>query len=137
MSVRLNAFRALGGFRSTEFDDLDMCTRLRFEFPRCSIMYEPRAVVHHYVPVKRVSWRYFWTRSFLVNRDKVPAFAAMGAAATLAPERSFVIRSIVSQSGATLRGVAAGRPEEVRQLGAMLVGIALAGLGNVVGRLRT
>jgi GT2 family glycosyltransferase len=136
MSVRSTAFRVLGGFNSADFDDLDMCTRLAFEFPDSSILYEPRAVVHHFVPKKRVTWHYFWTRSFLVNRDKVPAFAAMGEAASLAAERSFLHRSIRSQSASAVQGLFKGSPEEVLQLAAMLIGFGLAGLGNLVGRLQ-
>lgn len=135
MSVRSAAFRVLGGFKSADFDDLDMCTRLAFEFPDSSILYEPRAVVHHFVPAKRVAWHYFWTRSYLVNRDKVHAFAAMAEAASLAAERTFVVRSIRSQSAAALHGLFTGHPEELLQLGAMLAGIGLGGLGNLAGRL--
>jgi cellulose synthase/poly-beta-1,6-N-acetylglucosamine synthase-like glycosyltransferase len=135
-SVRSTAFRALGGYKSADFDDLDICSRLVFTYSDSAVLYEPRAVAHHFVPAKRVTWRYFWTRSFLVNRDKVAAFALMGEAASLAPERQFVLHSIPRQSAAALRGLVTGHPEELLQWAAMLVGIGLAGLGNVVGRLR-
>jgi cellulose synthase/poly-beta-1,6-N-acetylglucosamine synthase-like glycosyltransferase len=136
MSVRSSAFRALGGFTAVDFDDLDLCSRLAFEYPDSEVLYEPRAVAHHYVPAKRVTWRYFWTRSFLVNRDKVAAFATLGHAASLGPEVNFVIGSVRRQSAAALRGLVTGHPEELLQLGAMLAGIGLAGLGNLVGRLQ-
>jgi GT2 family glycosyltransferase len=136
MSVRASAFRALGGFKAVEFDDLDLCSRLAYEYSPSGLLYEPRAVAHHYVPARRVTWRYFWTRSFLVNRDKVPAFATMGEAASLAAEFSFVFRAIRRQTEMAIRGVFTGNPEELLQWGAMLVGIGLAGLGNVVGRFR-
>ncbi|MGA9374750.1 MAG: glycosyltransferase family 2 protein [Mycobacterium sp.] len=136
MSVRATAFRELGGFRAVDFDDLDICTRLAHEFPDAALMYEPRAVAHHYVPAKRVGWRYFWTRSFLVNRDKVAAFASMGDAASLSPEFRFVLRSVLHHLQAAGRGLASGRVDESLQLGAALIGIALAGLGNLVGQVR-
>jgi GT2 family glycosyltransferase len=136
MSVKSAVFRQLGGFKAVDFDDLDLCTRLAYEFSESAILYEPRAVAHHFVPAKRVTWRYFWTRSFLVNRDKVPAFAAMGEAASLSAERRFVLRSIRSQFGAAMRGLFTRRPEELVQFGAMLIGIGFAGLGNLVGRLQ-
>lgn len=136
MSVRTDVFRALGGFRSADFDDLDLCSRLVYEFSTSAVLYEPRAVAHHFVPAKRVTWNYFWTRSFLVNRDKVPAFADMGEAASLSAELSFVFRSIQSHSVAALHGLFAGRFGELLQLGAMLAGIGLAGLGNLTGRLQ-
>ena len=134
MSFRSEAFRAIGGIKSSDFDDLDLCTRVAFAYPESLIMFEPRAVVHHFVPAKRVSWNYFWTRNFLVNRDKVRAFATMGDAASLAAEVSFVVRTIGRQSAAALRGLFTGHPEELVQLGAAVTGIGLAGLGNAVGR---
>lgn len=136
LSMRSTAFRRLGGYRSADFDDLDICTRLAFAYSNSAVLFEPKAVAHHYVPANRVTWRYFWTRSFLVNRDKVAAFALLGEAASLAPECQFVLRAIPRQTFAAVRGVFTGRPEELLQWAAMLVGIGLAGLGNVVGRLQ-
>lgn len=136
LSVRSTAFHALGGYRSADFDDLDICSRLVFEYSESAVLFEPRAVAHHYVPANRVTWRYFWTRSFLVNRDKVAAFALLGEAASLAPERRHVLRAIPRQSAAAVRGLCAGRTDESLQWAAMLVGIGLAGLGNLVGRVR-
>lgn len=136
MSVRAAAFRELGGYRSVDFDDLDICTRLVFEHNISAILYEPRATVHHLVGANRVTWRYFWTRSFLVNRDKVPAFAEMGEAASLAAEFSFVFRSIRSHVSTAVCGLFVGDTSQVLQLGAALIGIGLAGIGNLVGRLQ-
>jgi GT2 family glycosyltransferase len=134
MSVRTDVFRALGGFRAVDFDDLDMCSRLAHEFGSSALLFEPSAVAHHFVPANRVTWRYFWTRNFLVNRDKVPAFAEMGDAASLAAEIAFVVRTIRSHLVATIRGLFVGDRSEALQLGAALIGIALAGLGNFAGR---
>lgn len=136
LSVRSTAFHALGGYKSEDFDDLDICARLVFTYSDSAVLYEPRAVAHHFVPANRVTWRYFWTRSFLVNRDKVAAFALLGEAASLAPERQFVLHTIPRQSAAALRGLFTGHPAELLQWAAMLIGIGLAGLGNLVGRLR-
>jgi cellulose synthase/poly-beta-1,6-N-acetylglucosamine synthase-like glycosyltransferase len=136
LSVRSTAFHALGGYKSADFDDLDLCSRLAFTYSHSAVLYEPRAVAHHFVPANRVAWRYFCERSFLVNRDKVAAFALLGEAASLAPERRFVLHSIPRQSAAALRGFFTGHPEELLQWAAMLVGIGLAGLGNLVGHLR-
>jgi glucosyl-dolichyl phosphate glucuronosyltransferase len=136
LSVRSTAFHALGGYKSEDFDDLDICARLVFTYSDSAVLYEPLAVAHHFVPANRVTWRYFCSRSFMVNRDKVAAFALLGEAASLAPERQFVLRSIRRQSSAALRGLFTRHPEELLQWAAMLVGIGLAGIGNLVGRLR-
>src|SRR5882757_5894698 len=136
LSVRASAFRALGGFRVADFDDLDLCTRLASKFGDCAILYEPRAVAHHFVPANRVTWRYFWSRNYLVNRDKVLAFAQMGESASLAAEFNFVLRTIPLHVGAAVRGLFGGSTAELLQLGAAVIGIALAGLGNITGRLQ-
>lgn len=134
LSVCADAFRHLGGFKSADFDDLDMCTRLAHEFPKSRIMFEPRAIVHHFVPKKRVSWHYFWTRSFLVNRDKVQAFDTMGEAADMSAERSFVLRAFQVQTIRGFRQLGKGDIDGLWQLGAMIAGIGLAGFGNITGR---
>lgn len=136
MSVRATAFRKLGGYRAVDFDDLDLCTRLAFEFKNSTILYEPRAIAYHFVPANRVSWRYFWTRSFRVNRDKVRAFAEIGEAASLEAELSFVVRTIRGHLVSAVRGLVVGDTGEVLQFGAALIGIGLAGVGNLVGRLQ-
>ena len=97
MSVRRDAFERIGGFHSIDFDDLDLCMRLAAHFPDRRLLYEPRAIVHHYVPAQRVEWRYFWRRCFFVNREKVEAFADMGDAANIQAELEFVRRAFTRE----------------------------------------
>lgn len=136
MSLRATAFHKLGGYRAVDFDDLDMCTRLAFKFKNSAILYEPLAIAHHFVPASRVTWRYFWSRSFLVNRDKVPAFAEIGEGASLSAEFSFVAHCLRRHLTSAARGLVAGSTTELQQLGAALIGVGLAGFGNLVGRLQ-
>ena len=50
MSVRRESYIAVGDCRSIDFDDLDLCLRLSQKDDPRRLMYEPRAVVHHFVP---------------------------------------------------------------------------------------
>lgn len=134
MSVRHSAFKQLGGFRSIDFDDLDMCMRLEHLLPR-SVWYQPSAVVHHYVPANRVAWRYFYQRCYFVNREKVLTFKAMGRAANLAAERAFVVKLLASGLVREMRTSGPARWRVVR-LAAALVGIAAAAAGHLAGRIR-
>lgn len=136
MSVRREAFEEIGGFHSIDFDDLDLCMRLAAHFPDRRLLYEPRAIVHHYVPAQRVAWRYFWRRCFFVNREKVEAFSDMGEAANIRAELEFVRRAFTRQLSANL--TAAGRGEWIglARAGAMIVGTFMAGCGHVAGRLQ-
>jgi GT2 family glycosyltransferase len=135
MSVRREALMSVGGFQSVDFDDLDLCMRLAERFGRDSVYYTPQAVVHHHVTAERVTWRYFYRRCYFVNREKVEAFRGMGTAANLRSEREFVWRALRIQVRAELARARHGEKGAVGALAAMLLGIALAGLGNLRGRL--
>lgn len=135
MSVRREAFVAVGGFIGSDFDDLNLCMRLAERFGVSSLYYNPQAVVHHYVPRERVSWRYFWRRCYFVNREKVRVFRELGPAANLAAEREFVWRSLRRQAIADVRRGIKGEDGAFLAVGAMLAGIALAASGHVHGQI--
>ena len=135
MSVRRAALEAIAGFHSIDFDDLDMCMRLATKFGPGAVYFAPRAIVHHYVPADRVTWRYFYRRCFYVNREKVHAFKAMGKAANLASERDFVLRALSKQIRNELAPGRGTLGTRLCSIGAMLVGIGCAAAGNVRGRL--
>ena len=84
MSARRSVLQEIGGFHSDSHDDMDMCHRVAFA--RYQVVYEPLAVVHHFVPTTRTTWRYFWRRCYFVNKGKVEAFANMRDAANLGAE---------------------------------------------------
>jgi glycosyltransferase involved in cell wall biosynthesis len=134
MSVRREVFESIGGFHSIDFDDLDLCMRVAAQCPGQELLYEPRAIVRHFVPAQRVEWSYFWRRSFFVNREKVHAFAEMGEAANIRAERAFVWRALTEQVANDLSGTFRGRRSGLSQTGAMIVGITMAVAGHVVGR---
>ena len=136
MSVRRTLFREIGGFHSIDFDDLDLCMRVAAHYPDRPILYEPHAIVHHYVPAERVSWKYFWRRCFFVNLEKVEAFAEMGEAANIRAEREFALRAMTKQVSSELGNVFRGRWIGLLRLTAMMVGLAMAGAGHSVGLCR-
>lgn len=134
MSVRRSALEDVGGFIGSDFDDLNLCMRLAARFGEQSVYYTPHAVVRHYVPRERVTWRYFWRRCYFVNREKIRVFQQIGAAANLSAELEFVARALTRQTIRQLRRAAAGEPGALRALGAMAAGIALAAAGNLRGK---
>jgi glucosyl-dolichyl phosphate glucuronosyltransferase len=134
MSVRRRDFEVVGGFHSVDFDDLDLCMRLADRFGSQAVYFAPRAIVHHFVPADRVTWHYFYRRCFFVNREKVRAFVDMGPAANLRSELAFVSRALTVHVGGELRRACAGDTTAWRRIGAMLVGMTLAGLGHLRGR---
>jgi len=134
MSVRRSALLKVGGFHSDNHDDMDMCHRIAHAQHR--VIYEPLAVVHHFVPAARTTWHYFWRRCYLVNQGKVEAFANMQAASNLGAELSFVTRALSTGVRTELRQVIRGDLYGFARIGAMMAGIALAGLGHLSGKLR-
>lgn len=135
LAVRRSAFEAVGGFLDSDFDDLNLGTRLLARYGLESVVYTPFAVVHHFVPAERVTWRYFWRRCYFVNREKVRVFSNMGTTGNLAAERQFVIHALSRQAGLTLRRLIRGDINGLYALGAMLVGLGSAAAGHLSGRL--
>jgi GT2 family glycosyltransferase len=133
MAVRKRDFLALGRIRSDLYGDMELSHRLLASAPGSKLIYEPRAVVHHYVPEARLTWSYFWRRCFFTNREKVSFMRALGPAANLEAERRFVTQALT-------RGVASGLGQFVRgdlggilRAGTICLGVALAGAGYAVG----
>lgn len=73
MSFRASAIRGLGGFKlgrarywqitSGTAEETEFCLRLTAAVPNAKIVYEPRAVVHHWVPKSRLRIGYILRRA--------------------------------------------------------------------------
>ena len=137
MSVRRQSYNAVGGCQSIDFDDLDLCLRLGQKYGPSRLMYEPRAVVHHFVPKERASWRYFWRRCFFVNQEKVEVFSELGGAANMGAESQFVFRSFTAQLMLDAGDLLRGRLVGLSRIGGMFIGISMAAAGNLAGRYRS
>ena len=134
MSVRADVLKQVGGFHSIDFDDMDMCHRVAALGGPSSVIFAPSAIVRHYVPAQRVSWHYFWRRCFYVNRSKVEAHRGMGAASSFRPDVAFVTRTLSAGVMHELLSAFRGDWHAFLRIGAILVGVTSAALGNVVGR---
>ena len=131
MSARRSAILGVGGFHSDDHDDMDLSHRVSHVYGRESVVYDPTVRVRHFVPADRLTWSYFWRRCFFVNRGKVLAFSDMARAGGLRAELAFV-GAVLTRSlpRYALRG---GRRGLV-QAAAALAGVALGGVGYLVGR---
>jgi glucosyl-dolichyl phosphate glucuronosyltransferase len=136
MSIRREALLSWGGFHSDNHDDMDLSHRTIHAYGAGSVLYDPAAVVHHFVPKARLTWGYFWRRCFYVNKGKVKAFRDMDEASNLRAEIRFAVRSLTgalfNETKALLRG---DRFAPVRYL-ALVSALALGGAGAIVGRLQ-
>lgn len=134
MSVRADAFATVGGFGSIDFDDLDICQRLAHHYGPDALLYQPAAVVHHHVPQQRLTWSYFWRRCFYVNRYKITAFRDLGAAGSLAAERSFVYAFLNTLPRRTAQALLTTNTSDILQISTAILGLAFAATGHIAGR---
>lgn len=134
MSVRADALKRVGGFHSIDFDDMDMCHRMVALGSTNSVVFTPSAMVYHYVPAERATWTYFWHRCLYVNRAKVRAHHDMGAASSFRPDVAFVVRTMTIGIKREVTLVFRGDWHGVLRIGAILVGVASSGAGNMIGR---
>ena len=134
MSARRSALREIGGFHSDHEDDLDMCHRIAYAQHR--VLYEPLAIVHHFVPATRTTWHYFWRKCYRANKGKAEVFANMREASNLNAELAFVRRTLTMGVLAEIRHIIRGDLYGLARVGVMVAGIAIAGLAYVSGKLR-
>jgi cellulose synthase/poly-beta-1,6-N-acetylglucosamine synthase-like glycosyltransferase len=135
MSVRRDALMEIGGFHSDNHDDMDMCHRLAARWPDRRILFEPAAVVSHYVPLERLSWAYFWRRCFTVNRGKVRAHRAIDGVHNLSADRKFVSRALSIGVAREVNALRHGDVTAVSRVGSMVVGLMCAAGGYARGTL--
>ena len=139
MSARRDAVVAVGGFpegigrigsRPVGCEETDLYIRLTQHQPGARVVYEPAAVVHHFVPASRLSWRYFRSRCLAEGLSKAQVAARVGSERALASERSYTLKVLPR---GVVRGLRDGVPG--RSL-AIAAGLALTTFGYATGKVR-
>jgi hypothetical protein len=139
MSARRDAVVAVGGFpegigrigsRPVGCEETDLYIRLTQHQPGARVVYEPAAVVHHFVPASRLSWRYFRSRCLAEGLSKAQVAARVGSERALASERSYTLKVLPR---GVVRGLRDGAPG--RSL-AIAAGLALTTFGYATGKVR-
>jgi glucosyl-dolichyl phosphate glucuronosyltransferase len=131
MAVRRESVLAVGGFHSLA-DDLDMAHRLLQLSPQGQLIYEPAAVVRHYVHAERLTWHYFWRRCW-TQRDKVEIMRGLGGAANLRADRRWALRSLLVGVATGLREFLGGDIGGLQRALAIITGVSIAGVAYVTG----
>lgn len=133
MAVRRRDVIAIGGIHSNDHGDMELSHRLLARYPSAQLIYEPAAIVRHFVHPDRLTWAYFWRRCFSVNRSKVVAIQEMGAAGHLKAERRFarhaLTRALRNAAGDLFRGDVGG----ALRAAAIVSGLGLAAAGYAAG----
>lgn len=139
MAFRRVAFEKVGGFRSDlgrvgsvplGAEETEFSIRVQSAFPESRVMYVPEAVVYHAVPPQRATVSYFIRRCYGEGLSKAHLRRLAGSTRALAAERGYLTTTIPS---ALTRTLACG---EMKQASALIAGVAVTGIGFLVGTLR-
>ena len=136
MSVRREVLMSWGGFQSDNHDDMDLSHRAIHAHGAEAVIYDPSAIVNHFVPKGRLTWTYFWRRCFFVNRGKVAAFRGMGEASNLKAEIRFGLRSLTRGVIVEGRALVGGDWYAPVRYAALIAALALGGAGAIAGRFK-
>jgi glycosyltransferase involved in cell wall biosynthesis/GT2 family glycosyltransferase len=103
MSFRRQLLLEVGGFRHelgrigkipAGCEETDLCIRIGKLHPEGEILYDPAAVVEHFVPTERGQRSYFSSRCRGEGRSKAILSALVGSDSGLSEERSYVRRTL-------------------------------------------
>jgi len=146
MCIRRELFNEVGGFRSEigrigtiplGGEETEFCIRAHQSRPQSYFLYEPAARIHHEVPGKRTTWRYFRSRCYSEGLSKALISRLVGAQDGLHSESSYVMSVLP-------RGVLLNLRQLVLRLDvkglqravAIVAGLAITTTGYLVGRVR-
>ena len=132
MAARRESVLAVGGF-SALAEDLYLSHRLLELSPDNQLIYEPRAVVNHFVSEERLSWRYFRRRCWDAGRAKFAVMRELGSAGNMRADRRFVGRSLSAGVTGGLRQFLGGDVGGLERAAAIIAGLALSGLAYLTG----
>jgi GT2 family glycosyltransferase len=142
MSFRREAFEVAGGFVSgigrvdalpVGCEETEFCIRVRRRFAGRRIVYEPRAVVHHRVPVGRASAQYFFSRCLAEGRSKAVVARLAGRSEALETERGYVMHALPRGVTRSLRELWRGDPAGLARIAMIVAGLFATGIGYALG----
>jgi glucosyl-dolichyl phosphate glucuronosyltransferase len=146
MSFLREAFEISGGFRTDVGRNADVrpyggeetefCIRLGQRSPGSMLVIENRAAVSHLVPRARCRFSYFTSRCFAEGLSKAQVTTTVGGTDGLSSERLYAARTLP-------KGIACGVADSLRgdlwglgRAGAIVVGLATATAGYIIGSMR-
>jgi hypothetical protein len=123
--------RLPGGGEETEF-----CIRLSQREPGCVLLFDNRAVVWHRVGAERCRFSYFTARCYAEGLSKALVTRSVGTADGLAAERSHALTTLPRAAARGLADVAHRDAAGAGRSAAIVVGLAAAATGYLVGAAR-
>src|SRR5579859_811670 len=141
LSVRRDVLEVLGGFRrdfgkvgvQSEPEDTDLCIRGLRQWQHGIWLYEPRAVVHHFVPAGRTDWRYFIQRCYLEGRGKASLVRNVGVHDGLETETAYVRQTLPAGFMRGLADVWRGDLTGLARSAVIVIGLGITMTGYAIG----
>jgi len=137
MSLRRTVLEAVGGFddglgrgadNALGCEETELCIRARQLIPDGAFIFEPRAVVRHWVPQSRSSWSYFRARCRAEGVSKARVATTVGSSAALSAEKAYTRRVLPTGIARNIRDAVAGDLAGLARAGAIVTGATLAAL---------
>jgi glucosyl-dolichyl phosphate glucuronosyltransferase len=148
MSMRAEVLARTGGFEarlsrtrrgrsvSGSCDETEFCIRASQRHPDGYWVFQPRARVHHQVPVNRTTWRYFVHRCRLEGASKAIVTGLIGPVDGLQSERTYtrsvLPRAVARELASALHGEGTG----VLRAATIIAGLLITGTAYAEGRAR-
>jgi len=142
MAFKRDAVLRVGGF-STEFgpsgnkpknhsnEELALALALRERFGQQCLWYAPDAIVHHYVPLSRLTWRYTWQRCWAEGISKADV-RLIGGKTSLGYDAEYLKQILLPAIPGYLRGALRHRDSRLLRLALLCTAAAtITGLGYV------
>lgn len=147
MSFRAEVLNRVGGFNTAlgrqdaiplGCEETELCIRAVLGAPGTRVVYEPAAVVHHYVPADRGSLKYMLSRSWSEGVSKAQVSQVVGHKRALGPERRYVRQVLPRAVFAGVSGWIRGKdPAGFGRAAVIMAVLACTAGGYVYGRRRT
>jgi GT2 family glycosyltransferase len=137
MSLRRTVLEVVGGFddglgrgadNALGCEETELCIRARQLIPDGEFIFEPRAVVRHWVPKSRSTWSYFRARCRAEGVSKARVATTVGRSAALSAEKAYTRRVLPTGIARNIRDGVAGDLAALARAGAMVTGASLAAL---------
>ena len=144
MSFRAEVLNRVGGFNTVlgrqgvlplGCEETELCIRAVIGAPGSRVVYEPAALVRHYVPAGRGSLKYMLSRSWSEGISKAQVSRVVGHKRALGPERRYVRQVLPRAVFAGVRGWIRGKdPAGLGRAGAIIAVLASTASGYLRGR---
>lgn len=144
MCIRRDVFLAVGGFRNgigrigtlpIGCEETELCIRALQYWPERTFLYVPRVAVSHYVPQKRASWGYFFTRCYAEGLSKAAISRFVGAEDSLSAESTYTLQTLPAGVVRNLNEIILHRRwASFARASAIVLGLGTTATGYMIGK---